>query len=296
MLKFRLMSDDYQRIKLITRIPRWRRRAAEQELRIVKERRESAESIAEARVHVSLNSACGLLLHLFERKAMAVVTFAVMILATTLGLSVVPTAEGQEFAITYQGQRVGSIENIRLDAPSRLLISSTARFDSFSRTLDRILTSRGNFGSCPKRIFWAGNTSIRDAGESLALSSRARYEQWICSSTLGFKTKLFRSTFTVHWRLFIRPGEIENIRIEARLENIDDFSDSLEELLGLRIKENIRIPVPVRCGECDCSQVTGSLNPALEGVGFSRDGETVRLKVTFSLEGDLTGMLPCFAD
>ena len=225
------------------------------------------------------------------------VKYFVMMLIVSVGcllpISAVPE---WEFEIPYDGQRIGSVKiDIVPDTTdqSRALVSAAARFDSFTQTLDRILGSRGDFlGGCSKRLYWAGGTRVRDAGASLGLASRARYEQWLCGA---IKTRLLRDTKTFHWRVLVRANRIENIRLEARVENIENFPNDLERAFGLRVTEILRLPIPARCGKCSCSEMTRDLEPVFRGAQFSMDGGTLRLKVEFSIKNDLLVIMPCMS-
>ena len=178
-----------------------------------------------------------------------------------------------------------------------LLVRLTASFPSFTQTLDRELRKRGNFGGCSSRLYWAGSTSIRQHGASLKLSSRVRYEQyeqWVCGIPIIGDERIFRDTKTVHWRVFVEPARLDNLRISAQVENVTNLQNDLERALGLRIREDLRIPLPAYCGKCQCSQIINSLRPVVEAAQFSRaDGGKVRLTVTFSVANDLTAALSC---
>ena len=222
------------------------------------------------------------------------ITVAIVAILWTSSVS----AEGLD--IKLQGRRIGSVENIIIEGDdedsSRLLINLTAKFGSFTQDLDRFLRSKGNFAKkCSTRIYWSGNTSVRGTGKGLRLSSRLRFEKWICKKVFGkaIRTKIVRDTKTVHWRLFIKRARIDQIRISAQVENIKNFPDDLEKLLGLRIREEIKVPIPARCGKCKCSQITDSLKPVFENVKFWRTDETIHVKVEFSILGDVTKLSHC---
>ena len=110
---------------------------------------------------------------------------------------------------------------------------------SFTQTLDRVLGSQGNFGGCSSRLYWAGSTSIGQYGTSLVLSSRVRYEQWVCGIPLLGDRYIFQDTKTVDWRLFVDPARLDNLRISAQVENVQNLQNDLERALGLRVREDI---------------------------------------------------------
>ena len=176
--------------------------------------------------------------------------------------------------------------------PSTVLLRVEARLTAFADVLDQVLGARGNIGSCSRRLYWVGETSVRGYGDALSLSSRVRYEQWICGF-LG-DHRILRDTKTVEWRLFVEADRLDSIRISAQVENVRNFNNALERRLGLRVREDIAIPLPTDCGTCNCDQITEALQPALEEVRFESAGEgDVRVVVTFSAANDLTDILRC---
>ena len=198
-------------------------------------------------------------------------------------------AEGFSIPIPYQKRTIGNVRitEIEFDKKNnrKLWIYLTASFPNFTRNLDQILKSKGNFKGCSTRIYWGGNTSVRNTGMSLGLSSRLRYEKWWCKKILGkrMKGRIFRDTKRVHWRLFINPGSIDEIKIGARMENILNFPNDLERLLRLRVRKEIDVPIPVRCGNCKCSQINKSLKPEIKSVNFSRADGNISLRVRLSI-------------
>ena len=198
--------------------------------------------------------------------------------------------------VEFDGQIIGAIEGLRIqsanDDSSTLLVQLTANFPGFTGTLDRMLRQQGNFGSCPSRLYWSGGSSIQRDGASLALSSRVRYEQWVCSSWFG-RTRLFRDTKTVDWRIFVEPAPLDELLIVAEVDNVRNLQDDLEDLLGLRVREQIKIPLPAYCGSCECAEIVNILGPAVEAARFSGNGGDLRAEVTFSVASDLTDALAC---
>ena len=213
--------------------------------------------------------------------------------ASTVQPEHVPSA----LKIEFEGQAIGAIDGLSVQAanddPSSLLVQLTASFPAFTNTLDRILRKQRNFGSCPSRLYWSGGSSMRGDGASLALSSRVRYEQWVCSSFWG-KTRIFRDTKTVDWRILLEPAPLDELLLVAVVDNVRSLQDDLERLLGLRVREEIKIPLPAYCGSCKCAEIVDILDPAVESTKFSPIGDGgVRLEVTFSVASHLTGALGC---
>ena len=201
--------------------------------------------------------------------------------------------------IEFEGQTIGAIEGLRIqpaaDNPSRHLVQLTASFPGFTGTLDRILREQGNFGSCPSRLYWSGGSSVRRDGASLALSSRVRYEQWVCSSFWG-KTRIFRDTKTVAWRISVESSPLDELLLVAEVDNVRSLQDDLERLLGVRVRDEIKIPLPAYCGSCECDKIVDILGPAVESTRFSRtSGGGMRIEVKFSVASDLTGALGCLS-
>ena len=198
--------------------------------------------------------------------------------------------------IKFQGQVIGAIEGLRLqsakDDSSTLLVQLTASFPTFTDTLDRILRNQGNFNNCSERFYWAGRSSIRSYGASLALSSRVRYEQWVC----GFfgNHRIFRATKTVHWSISVKPARLDKLMMVAEVNNIKSLGDDLERLFGLRIREKIKIPLPAYCGSCECAEIVNLLSAEARDIRFSSTGNgDVRMDVLFSVASDLTEALRC---
>lgn len=168
-----------------------------------------------------------------------------------------------------------------------------ADFPQFTGTLDRMLHERGDFlDGCSKRLLWIGETSIQDAGESLVLSSKVRYEQWICS-WLG-DARLFWDTRVVQWRISVNSAPLDELRLVAEVANVKGLNNTLEDIFGLRFRKEIDIPFPADCGNCECSQVADLINATLESTRFLQTGDgAVRVEATFSISGDLTNLLKC---
>lgn len=124
-------------------------------------------------------------------------------------------ADGQalDFDIPQEGCRLATLEDLHLDgsdgAPSRLLISLTARADSVARTTGRGSAHQGTSGTCSQRLSWIGDAPSR----------------WI-------RTWLRRDARRVNWRLSIHSSPIKDLSISARVDDIERLSDSLEAAFG----------------------------------------------------------------
>ena len=224
------------------------------------------------------------------------VQYIVTSLFFVLSFLIATSANGQEFPIEFSGITFGAIEEIRVDSNNsdRIIFTTIIRFDSITAHLDNYLRNQGNFSNrCSRRLYWSGNTSIRGTGTILKFSSRARYEQWLCSK-LG-KAKLFRDTKNLHWELFFRQNGKE-FEVVARLNNIKNFPNFLEKAFRLRIEKGIKIPIPKRCGQCWCKDIQENLNPQLERADFSQrpDGKIVlEAAISFSLQQNLIQLTKC---
>ena len=189
-------------------------------------------------------------------------------------------------AITLEGRQVGTLESIDMwtdqGTAERVNIVVKASFGDFAADMDRYLDGRGFFQNrCSRRIYWLGDTAVLEAGAALRLSSKVRYEQWACSS-LG-NARLLRDTKRVHWSVSVPRAPIDQVvAVTAALDDIVDFPDAVERMFGLRVREQIPIPLPPECGKCDCSLIVESLQPVFEAIAFSyRDGR-VEATATFS--------------
>ena len=188
-------------------------------------------------------------------------------------------------AITLEGRQVGTVESIDLwndyGDTDRVNLVVKASFPAFEADVDRYLRGRGFFRNrCSRRIYWVGDTSVLEAGSVLRLSSRVRYEQWACTS-LG-DARLLSETRSVHWSLYVARAPLSEVAVTATLDDIVDFPDTVERMFGLRVREEIPIPIPPACGACDCSAVIELLQPAFEAIAFSDQGDRMEVTTTFS--------------
>lgn len=188
-------------------------------------------------------------------------------------------------AITLEGRQVGTVESIDMwtdpgDA-ARVKVVVKVSFDELAATVDWYLAGRGFFQNrCSRRIYWVGDTEVIDAGAALQLSSKVRYEQWACSS-LG-DARLLRETRNVLWSVYVGRAPIDRVSVTATLDDIVDFPDGVERMFGLRVREEIPIPLPATCGTCDCAAVVETLQPVFEALTFSHRAGRVAATATLS--------------
>lgn len=211
---------------------------------------------------------------------------AVVAGALMLGAHCAMAAAIHDTAIVLQGRQVGTVESIDLsgaaDAAGRTDMVVTASFDDFEADLDRYLQGKGTFQNrCSRRIYWVGDTTVLETGARLRLSSEVRYEQWACSS-LG-NARLLSRTKSVHWSMYIPRAPLDEVAVNASLEDIVDFPDAVERTFGLRVREEFPIPLPAECGKCDCSEVVELLQPAFEEVAFSARESRMHVTMTISM-------------
>ena len=196
--------------------------------------------------------------------------------------------------IPFEGRTIGTVQEVALEPvegdSSRFTIRLTAQFPSFIQELDGALNRRGNLNTCINRVHWGGRTSIRSDGSYLDLRSRIGYELWNCNPLVG-DWRWLGAAGWVDWRMDLMPAGLDSLEIRARVTNIDGLPDWVERVLGLRITQNLRIPLLESCGQCGCIQDGLSLRG--QSALFSRDGDVVRVTVRFSVASDLTGALQC---
>jgi len=227
------------------------------------------------------------------------VSLRLALLAVVLGLTF-SRADGQETEqnISFGNESLGVLEQLRMEADehdaTRMLLLLTMRLDSLAEKLDRVLTGRLN-EACEHRLYWVGATDVRALDAHLRLSSRVRYEFWQCIDLIlvDVKTRILQDTKSVTWKLYIDPAPIDDLEISAELTNIEKFPDALERWFDLRVRKDIKIPIPLRCGQCQCSDIVNTLRPRFESARFGETGGAIRVVVTFSVGADLTKLVPC---
>ncbi|MDE0447555.1 MAG: hypothetical protein OXH96_12860 [Spirochaetaceae bacterium] len=188
-------------------------------------------------------------------------------------------------AITLEGRQVGTIESIDMWSDpgnaARVNVAVKAVFSDLAADLDRYLAGKGYFQSrCSRRIYWVGDTAVLDAGVALRLASRVRYEHWACSS-LG-DARLLQETREVHWSVTVPRAPVDRIVVAAALDDIVDFPDAVERTFGLRVREEIPIPLPEKCGACNCADVIELLRPVFEAIAFANRNGSVQVTATLS--------------
>ena len=219
---------------------------------------------------------------------------------TSLTLANASEKSMNELKVMFQNRAIGSVEKFEVTSdkedPSRLLITSTVRLDSLLSVLDATLAGRGNLrGRFSQRLYWRTGTTIRHGGRTLGLTSRIRYEQWTRIDLLfeTLTTRLFRISTNVEWKLFVPPGRLNKLKIIAEVTNVTEVPPIIEEWLGLRIRGDIDIPIPINCGTCDCADIAESLDLQFKSVNFETTDNTLRLVTQFSAKGNLTELLGC---
>ena len=188
-------------------------------------------------------------------------------------------------SVTHEGDRIGKLE-VKIDEDSlireRIQSELIVHFDNLPDFIDDFITSKGDLPrSCSKRLYWVGNTHVRNTGRNLDLSSRVRYEQWLCA---WLKTWLFRDTKTIDWHLEIQWGRRDSSEriLVAQVDNIRNFPNWLEDWLGLRFRKKVSFSIPKRCGKCLCSEIETVADPQLGSVNFSTDSSS-RVVMTASV-------------
>ena len=219
-----------------------------------------------------------------------------VILGLTFSTSTALATTTLQLPISYENQQIGTLTNFQIEGDSsdssRLLISLSAEFNSFGTNLDRILGARGNFGSCTKRLYWTGNTSIlRSTKSAMQLRSRARFELWYCDDFFG-SGRLLQDTKTLNWLAYIEPSSINDLHLVARIQNIRNFPNWIEKWIG-ELERKIRIPIPISCGSCNCTDMFESLNARLSSITFAHEDQAVQMNAVFSISGNLTVALRC---
>ena len=160
--------------------------------------------------------------------------------------------------------------------------------------MDRILAEHGNLGStCADQLHWVGGSSVRGTSATLELTSSVRNEKWRCSGSSGTR-KTSEETRVIDWWLGVTTARLDKLLLIAQVEDIKGVSGIFQNLLGLRVRKEFKIPLPSNCGGCECASLVEVLRPELQAVRFRRsDNGTMRLEATIAVPSDLTGVLEC---
>lgn len=196
--------------------------------------------------------------------------------------------------VTYEGNTVGMVQSLRI-AAGRLTVDAVL-FPELFTVLDSTMGRRGDLEQdhWSRRIYWIGNTRVLSAvgqeADHLRLSTAIRYEQWTRVDLLfdTLKTRLFRVTKTVDWKFWIPEAVLSNIALYAKVINIRDFPDWLENELDLRLTESFGLTLPVGCGSCNCEEFANRAGVKFAGATFIRT-EDSRVAVQFAF--DFTGSI-----
>ena len=196
--------------------------------------------------------------------------------------------------ITYEGNTIGRVDNVRLSS-GRLTLSAVL-FPQLFAVLDSTMTKLGDLEKdhWSQRVYWVGHTRVlSEVGarqDHLKLETRIKYEQWTRVDLLlsVLKTKLFQDTKTVVW-LFTVPGsDLWNVTLVAKVLNIKNFPNWLEDLFNLRATEKLALPFPVNCGSCSCEEFAKQAGAKISDIGFvRREDSSIAVEVAFTFEQDV---------
>ena len=182
------------------------------------------------------------------------------------------------------------------DDQSRFVVIVTTDVPNFTMVIDHVMKEMGNLGTCSRDLRWRGKTSIRYRGKSLGMRSSVVFQSRICKPKL--KMAIFpRVPASVEWKLLMTPTPLplplNELKITAEIENIEYLPYFIEKVLGLRIKESFSIPLPDKCGRCDCTQMFNKWIPELESVNFDGKGSDVQVRAVFTMPSRLHAVLAC---
>ena len=199
--------------------------------------------------------------------------------------------------INWQGKHLGTVESIALSEQGMQVSAAFSR--DIPRHIDNYLGGKGDLegDSWSTRIYWRGGTSIRHGGSTIGLQSNVTWDQWTKIDVFvgEIKTRLFETTHAVDWELEIPfPTELSNLRLQARIVNIRDFPDELEDLLELRASREIDIPLPTSCGKCTCDELTKALGAKVMRVNFY-DSNPIRIEIHLSISLDFSNARKCIS-
>ena len=196
--------------------------------------------------------------------------------------------------VTYEGNAVGRVHSLGI-AAGRLTVNAVL-FPELFTVLDSTMGRKGDLerDRWSQRIYWIGNTQVLSVvgqeADHLRLSTAIRYEQWTRVDLLfdTVTTRLFRMTKTVDWKFWIPEAVLSNITLYAKVTNIRDFPDWLENELDLRLTESFGLKLPVECGSCNCEEFANRTGIKFAGATFIR-AEDSRIAVEFAF--DFTGSI-----
>ena len=194
--------------------------------------------------------------------------------------------------LEVKGNRIGDMDVIIFPGSllkKRIQSEVLVNFDNLTGFIDNSMKEQGNLGSCSKRLYWGGSTRVKDTGNILKLSSRVSFQLGICDKIIGnhHSPKVFTN---VLWHLSL--GWKNKPAITAKVDNIKGVSDWLENKLSLRYKKAFHIPIPEKCGTCNCMD---TFKPKLDNAVFSKNGQDVMLKASVSFKkSDIFKATKCF--
>ena len=223
--------------------------------------------------------------------AFALTVFALILVGNTQEAS----------AIEFGGKSIGEVESLNLSEiegeKGRVALSADIRLDGLLSTIDSALGSQGDLRSgCSQRLYWRGQSRVQGASSELSVKSAIRYEQWLCVDLLfdDLRTRLVSISTDVDWKLFVPPNELDELKIVAAVTDLDDIPDELEEWFGVRVRQDIKIPLPEVCGQCSCVDLFSSLQAELDSVLFSAEKNgVIRAHIRISMSGDLSELAKC---
>lgn len=192
---------------------------------------------------------------------------------------------------------IGALDELIIlesEVEGRISIKATIRLNDFAARLDEILVEKGDLqAGCSRDLHWRNGTRIRDSGpsEKLYLNSKFRYEQWLCGL---IKTRLFSVSSNFDWNLSIQPSSLASLQLSAQVTNVRGVQNDLEDLLDLRTRDTVRIPIRGICGRCDCAELSEELKVEIDSVVFeAAESDTVLARFSLLTSGDLDPLLQC---
>lgn len=143
------------------------------------------------------------------------------------------------------------VSDITPQGDGRCALSVTARVPSLFDQLDAMGRARENMGGNTHRLYWVGPTNLTSAnGNTITMSSRARYELWGEIDVLfdTIKTKILQDTKTVDLLLVVDWDAAANaLSLRYDITNIRNFPGEVEgwlRTLGVDFGGQERLTVP----------------------------------------------------